>query len=100
MSGPNHSLLHEVQKFSPEAQSSEGPPPPSPSLSSSSSSATNEMEIIFDSRTVLACNTQLTDGLDLLDAAGVFLIKSIEPAMTLATAKHCPEEKKMWMYDI
>jgi hypothetical protein len=52
------------------------------------------MEIIFDSRTVLACNTQLTDGLDLLDAAGVFLIKSIEPAMTLATAKHRPEEKK------
>jgi len=43
---------------------------------------------IFDSRTVLACNTQLTDGLDLLDAAGVTLIQSIKPATTLATAKH------------
>jgi hypothetical protein len=52
------------------------------------------MEIIFDSRTVLACNTQLTDGLDLLDAVGVFLIESIELAMTLATAKHRLDERK------
>ena len=37
---------------------------------------------------MLACNTQLTDGLDLLDAAGVSLIESIKPATTLATAKH------------
>jgi len=51
------------------------------------------MEIIFDSRTVLACNTQLTDGLDLLDA-GVFLIKSIEPAMTSATAEHHLDKRK------
>jgi len=36
---------------------------------------------------MLACNTQLTDGLDLLDAAGVSLIGSIKPATTLATAK-------------
>jgi hypothetical protein len=38
---------------------------------------------------MLACNTQLTNGLDLLDAAGVSFIESIKPATTLATAKHC-----------
>jgi hypothetical protein len=86
-------------------------PPPSPSLGGSSNQATDEtkeLELatafqknpairllylqtvvanIFDSRTILACNTQLTDGLDLLDAAGVSLIQSVKPATTLATAK-------------
>jgi hypothetical protein len=109
VSRPNNSQLHREPSQSPQVQSSGSPPPPSPSLSSSSFSATDGTEElatafrensvirllylqtvvanIFDSRTVLACNTQLTDGLDLLDAAGVSLIGSIKPAMTLATAK-------------
>ncbi|KIM81157.1 hypothetical protein PILCRDRAFT_89185 [Piloderma croceum F 1598] len=105
---PDNALPHEEYSRS---QSPGNSPPPSPSLDGSSSSATDETEEvelamafrenptirllylqtvvanIFDSRTVLACNTQLTDGLDLLDAAGISLIQSIKPATTLATAK-------------
>jgi hypothetical protein len=108
---PDNAQLREEYSRDPRIQSPGNSPPPSPSLNGSSDSAadeTEELELatafrenpairllylqtvvanIFDSRTVLACNTQLTDGLDLLDAAGVSLIQSIKPATTLATAK-------------
>ena len=42
---------------------------------------------IFDSRTVLACNTQLSDGLDLLEAANIAQEQSVKPARTLSTVK-------------
>jgi hypothetical protein len=108
---PDNAQLHEEYSRGPRIQSPGSSPPSSPSLNGSSDSATDEAEEpelatafrenpairllylqtvvanIFDSRTVLACNTQLTDGLDLLDAAGVSLIESIKPATTLATAK-------------
>ena len=108
---PDNAQLHEGYSRGPQIQSLGNSPPPSPSLGGSSDQATDETEElelatafrenpairllylqtvvanIFDSRTVLACNTQLTDGLDLLDAAGVSLIQLIKPATTLATAK-------------
>lgn len=108
---PDNAQLYEGCSRDPQIQSPGNSPPPSPSLNGSSDSATDETEElelatafrenpairllylqtvvanIFDSRTVLACNTQFTDGLDLLDAAGVSLIQSIKPATTLATAK-------------
>ena len=106
---PDNVQLHEEYSRGPQTQSPGNSLPPTPSLSGSSDSATDKTEElatafrenpairllylqtvvanIFDSRTVLACNTQLTDGLDLLDAAGVSLIQSIKPATTLATAK-------------
>lgn len=106
---PNNSLSHEESPQSPQTPSPGNTPPSSPSPDNSLDSETDETEDlatafrenpairllylqtvvanIFDSRTVLACNTQLTDGLDLLDAAGVSLIESIKPATTLGTAK-------------
>ena len=42
---------------------------------------------IFDSRTILACNTQLSNGFNLLQATGLILEQSIKPAKTLSTAK-------------
>ena len=42
---------------------------------------------IFDSRTVLASNTQLSDGLDLLEATGLALEQSVKPATTLPTVR-------------
>lgn len=105
--------LHKEYLQGPQIKSPGSSPPSSPSLNGSSDSATDEAEElelatafqenpaiqlsylqtvvtnIFDSWTVLACNTQLTDELDILDAAGVSLIESIKPAMTLATAECC-----------
>ena len=42
---------------------------------------------IFDSRTVLASNTQLSNGLDLLEATGLALEQSVKPATTLPTVR-------------
>ena len=42
---------------------------------------------IFDSRTVLASNTQLSDGLDLLEATGLALEQSVKPDTTLPTVR-------------
>ena len=42
---------------------------------------------IFNSQTVLACNTQLSDGLDLLEAANIAQGQFVKPARTLLTVK-------------
>lgn len=42
---------------------------------------------IFDSRTVLASNSRLSNGLDLLEATGITLEQSVKPATTLSTTK-------------
>ena len=42
---------------------------------------------IFDSRTILASNTQLSNGFDLLQATGLILEQSIKSPKTLSTAK-------------
>ena len=106
---PDNTQLREGHLRGSQIQFPSNSPPPSPSLSGASNSVTEDLELatafrensairllylqtavvnIFDSCTVLACNTHLTDDLDLLDAAGVSVIQSIKPATTLATAKH------------
>ena len=42
---------------------------------------------IFNLWTVLASNTQLSDGLDLLEATGLALKQSVKPATTLPAVR-------------